>query len=53
MTTFDSKCDVCDTRFVTTTLQWNSNLGWHGVCNDCRMVPVTGNGRFVFVRVGA
>jgi hypothetical protein len=56
-----TRCDICDKIIVTITKQsasrktilaWSPSMGWHGTCEDCRMVPVTGGGRFTFIRVG-
>ena len=47
------KCDKCDTEPTDTTLTWDAELGWHGLCNSCKLVPaLTQAGRLVFIRVG-
>ena len=47
------KCDKCDTEPTDITLTWNSELGWHGLCNNCKLVPaLTQAGRLAFIRVG-
>ena len=47
------KCDICDSTTLRTYVSWDSTLGWHGTCHDCRMAPkVTGPGEWKFIRVG-
>ena len=47
------RCDKCDIEPTDTTLAWDGELGWHNVCESCKLVPIlTQAGRLVFIKVG-